>query len=119
MNVGTISLVGISVVFFTFVVLFFLFKILASIFGDKQTPEMKKNVISKNRPKPKKTAPQKTSQQPDVELTAVITAALASYTTNDFKILSIQENTVRKDVHWKNQKSKIWRPIRKGVKRTW
>jgi sodium pump decarboxylase gamma subunit len=116
MNVGTISLVGISVVFFTFVVLFFLFKLLAKLFGDKKTVVIKKSVVSDNTVKTKKTP---VTQQSDLELVAVITAAIASYTSKDFKILNIKEKEINHAVHWKNQKPKIWRPIRKGVKRTW
>ena len=116
MNVGTISLVGISVVFFTFVVLFFLFKLLAKLFGDKKTTETKEAF---NFKKAKKTTKQKDTQQSDLELSAVIIAAISAYTTNNFKIMHIKEKEPNKGVHWRTQKSKIWRPIRKGVKKTW
>ncbi|MEA1884856.1 MAG: OadG family protein, partial [Thermotogota bacterium] len=68
---------------------------------------------------PAKTAKTTDTQQSDLELVAVITAAIDSYTTKDFKILNIKEKEISHGVHWKTQKPKIWRPIRKGVKRTW
>ena len=116
MNVGTISLVGISVVFFTFVVLFFLFKLLARLFGEKKTTETKRTFNSK---RPKQIREQSETQQSDLELVAVITAAIASYQTKDFRIINIKEKEISHGVHWKTQKPKIWRPIRKGVKRAW
>ncbi len=113
MSVGTISLVGISVVFFTFVVLFLLFKLLAKLFGDKKTVVIKESAVSNNSAKKTDT------QQSDLELVAVITAGIASYQTKDFRILNIKEKEISHGVHWKTQKPKIWRPIRKGVKRKW
>jgi len=116
MNVGTISLVGITVVFFTFLVLFFLFKLLARLFGERKTTEIKKTQVSKRNLE--QTEPPATKQH-DLELVAVITAAISSHTTKNFKIKSIKEKTSNKGIHWKAQKSKIWRPLRKGVKKTW
>lgn len=116
MNVGTISLVGITVVFFTFLVLFFLFKLLARLFGDRKTPEQKGTPVSK---KNREQTQQTETKQPDLELIAVITAAIASHTTKNVKIKSIKEKTSTKGIHWKAQTTKIWRPLRKGVKRTW
>lgn len=119
MNVGTISLVGISVVFFTFVVLFFLFKLLAMVFGDKK----KKQIVSADSPnhQTKLTIPtsKNVSEESDTELLAVIAAAVAAYTSEEVKIIGVRERPSVQNSGWKNQRVKIWRPLRKGVKRVW
>lgn len=116
MNVGTISLVGISVVFFTFLVLFFLFKLLARLFGEQKSTEVKKTDLFK---KTNKRNVQTENQQTNYELVAAITAAIESYTSKKIRIMNIREKPVHKRIYWNSQKTKIWRPIRKGVKRGW
>jgi hypothetical protein len=58
------------------------------------------------------------SFEEDTELVAVISAAIAVYNEKPVRILSIKENIGNKS-NWRNHRSKIWRPVRKGVKRTW
>ena len=83
---------------------------------DKKTTEIKKTFSSKST---KKTTKLSDTLPSDLELTAVITAAITSYTMNNFKIMSIKQKETDRGVHWRTQKSKIWRPLRKGVKKTW
>ncbi|HPF16078.1 MAG TPA: OadG family protein [Thermotogota bacterium] len=119
MDVGTISLVGISVVFFTFVVLFFLFKLLAIVFGDKKKDQM----VSADASSPLKqdTSPiaKNVSEENDTELLAVISAAITAYTSEEARIIAVRERPSVQNLGWKNQRVKIWRPLRKGVKRVW
>ncbi len=124
MNVGTISLVGISVVFFTFVVLFLLFKLLAKLFGDKQykktTISDKLNMTStENSNSQKNNMESIPSEASNTEIVAAITAALCSFTSNNIRILNIKEKGSCSGVHWRTKKAQIWRPLRKGVKKSW
>lgn len=116
MNVGTISLVGISVVFFTFLVLFLLFKLLAKLFGDKGSKMITTPVITKRKTE---STHDNELENLNTELIAAITAAICTYTLNDIRIMSIKEKRTSRGNHWKAQKTKIWRPIRKGVKKAW
>jgi Na+-transporting methylmalonyl-CoA/oxaloacetate decarboxylase gamma subunit len=106
MSVGTISLVGISVVFLSFLVLYIIFRLLEFFFGDKNEGKTTLKKVEKN------------DVEDDTELVAVISAAMVAYSDKPVKILSITENKGNKS-NWINHRSKIWRPVRKGVKRTW
>jgi len=120
MSVGTISLVGISVVFFTFLVLFLLFKLLAKLFGEKSTkridtPDVSMMNASGDNGKKLKPA----SKEEETNLVAAITAAIYAHTSQDIRIVDIKEKRISRGGHWKTQKTKIWRPQRKGVKKAW
>jgi sodium pump decarboxylase gamma subunit len=122
MSVGTITLVGISIVFLSFVVLYVIFRLLAFIFGDKGE---KKTTLKQVKETPSMaikaqgtTVSNTVSFEEDTELVAVISAAIAVYNEKPVRILSIKENIGNKS-NWRNHRSKIWRPVRKGVKRTW
>ncbi len=122
MSVGTITLVGISIVFLSFVVLYIIFRLLAFIFGDKGE---KKTTLKQVKETPSMaikaqgtTVSNTVNFEEDTELVAVISAAIAVYNEKPVRILSIKENIGNKS-NWRNHRSKIWRPVRKGVKRTW
>jgi len=117
-NVGTISLVGITIVFFTFVVLFFLFKLLAKMFGEKETKKVPLTEFNTSKKKKHSSEHSNEKSTDEPELIAVITAAISSYSEKEFRILNFTER--KRTTHdWRKHKSKIWRPARKGVKKTW
>ena len=120
MSVGTISLVGISVVFFTFLVLFLLFKLLAKLFGEKASKSIvTRDVSVKNSNWDSGTSQNTVTEEYESKLVAAITAAICAHTSHDIRILGIKEKKLTKGAHWKTQRTKIWRPQRKGVKKAW
>jgi len=91
------------------------------IFGDKKTkttlkqvPETRSQVVSNEALSVTETM----SDEENAELIAVISAAVAAIGDKPCRILNISETKETKS-NWKNHKSKIWRPVRKGVRKSW
>lgn len=114
MDVWTISLVGVSVVFLGFFILFFLFKVLAAIFGEDKPHE--RSVANSSNSGISKI--EEKSEENSEELVAVISAAVSAYSSKDFRILSIRQEPLYKNA-WRNHKYKIFRPLGRGDKKGW
>ena len=123
MSVGTISLVGVSIVFLSFLVLYIIFRVLEFVFGEKGEKKTALKKVENKDADMKQTSPVKTVfadevEEDDTELVAVISAAITAYSDKPVRIVSISEDKGHK-INWRNHRNKIWRPVRKGVKRTW
>src|SRR6056297_1833611 len=120
-NVGNIALVGITIVFLCFAVLFFLFKFLGFVFGDKTKKRASNQEHKENKPKfgHKETSGSKKEEKNDLELVAVITASIESFTNKKIRLLNMKEIPKREALPFRRHREVIWRPRRKGEKKTW
>jgi len=118
-------IIGVTVVFFSFAMLYILFRILERVFAQKQTSRMKR--VS---PEPSESVSELPSTPPskiqewnvieeDEEETAAIMAAISTYLGQPVKIHAIHPQTTSNkaipDLSWRNHRHSSWKTRRKGV----
>ncbi|HPE69869.1 MAG TPA: OadG family transporter subunit [Thermotogota bacterium] len=113
LNVWTIALVGVSVVFLAFVLLFFLFKILAFLFGEKRKPETAiPPTVEKGTGMPPLPRVEPPENQVAPSTIAACVAAIEASCGRRVRVLSVKRITL--DSSWRNHRDRTFRTLGKG-----
>ncbi len=122
MDVISVTVVGISIVFLSFVMLFILFKVLAFIFSDRKKEAVSVGtaveIRSGDKPIIMKSEKETINQDEESELIAVISASISCYGSGNFSIREIRE-VGNSSSDWKRHTDKTWRKKSKGETKRW
>lgn len=128
MDVGAVMVIGISVVFFSFGMLYLLFRVLAKAFAPRPTPKMKQ--IDTASDKPSDQTPQPVHAYPETadfgleeEEVAAIMAVISAMHEQPIQLHAIYPQSATMQSHqpspWRNHRHLSWHPkttdSRKGV----
>ncbi len=126
MDVGTVVIIGITVVFFSFFLLYLLFRVLERVFAQKQTSRMKRvsaepsESVAELSSTPQSKIPEwNLIEENDEEEAAAIMAALSAYLGQPAKIHAVYPlasfQKALPDLSWRNHRHSSWKTRRKGV----